>query len=196
MNKNTKTGNNYQLFVQEKLLTPKWYIFQNLPIGRLYNSLPFKELGCLLPKKLAKQVGAPSWFTNEGMFALCFLKPYLSLSDQKLVERLNTDWSLQLFCGRLFQTGQLIKDSNLPSRIRQYMSAHLNIDEFQEVLIENWKGGLENLHCILVDATVYESYIKYPTDCKLLWDCSVWVYEGMYDMCKGLKIKRPRSIVC
>ena len=191
--KNTKLQNNHQLFSDDILLTPNWYVFQQLPIGRLYNSLPLKELASLLPEKAVKGAGAPSWFTNEGMIGLCFLKPYLSLSDQKLVERLNTDWSLQLFCGRLFNTGQMIKDRNLPSRIRQYLSYHLNIDNFQEILIDYWKDYIHEEHCILLDATVYESYIKYPTDSKLLWDCCVWVFEGMFEICKELKIKRPRS---
>lgn len=193
MNKNTKTQNNFQLFDQEKLLTPQWYVFKELLIGKLYKSIPFTELGQLFPKKSISQVGAPAWFSNEGMIAICFLKHYLSLSDRKLIDRINTDWSLQLFCGRLFQTGQLIKDKNLPSKIRQYLSAYIDIETFQEVLLEHWEDYLEDTHCALLDATVYESYIKYPTDCKLLWDCCVYIFEGMHGICKELNVKRPRS---
>ena len=35
------------------------------------------------------------------MFALMFLKAYLNVSDRQLIERFNTDYSLQMFCGKL-----------------------------------------------------------------------------------------------
>ena len=45
-----------------------------------------------------------------------------------------------------------------------------------------------------MDATCYESYIRFPTDVKLLWECCQWVYEKqLYKWCGLLSIKRPRS---
>ncbi len=85
------------------------------------------------------------------------------------------------------------KDRNLPSRIRCYLGYHLSLESFQKILVENWKPYLEDTHCALFDATAYESYIKYPTDEKLLWDCCVWVFESIFVLCKELSIPRPRS---
>jgi transposase, IS5 family len=39
--------------------------------------------------------GAPSWLPAQGYFGLMFLKHYTKLSDEKLLERFNTDWAMQ-----------------------------------------------------------------------------------------------------
>jgi len=45
-----------------------------------------------------------------------------------------------------------------------------------------------------MDASCYESYIRYPTDVKLLWECCSWVFEkALFPICKELNLKRPRS---
>jgi hypothetical protein len=192
MNKNTiKQSEN--LFTNQEDYSHRWLIFQQSKLGQIYNAIPFQQLSELLPSKSTSSVGAPSWFNNAGMFGVMFLKSYLGLSDEKLVERLNTDWELQMFCGRQFSDNQRIKDRNLPSRIRTYIGHWLSLEAFQDTVIENWKPYLEDTHCGLFDATAYESYIKFPTDEKLLWDCSVWVFESVFMLCKELGIKRPRS---
>ena len=38
-------------------------------------------------------VGAPSWLPKQGYFGLMFLMHYLKLSDEKLLERFNTEQS-------------------------------------------------------------------------------------------------------
>ncbi len=192
MNKNT-TIQSERLFFEQEDYSHRWLIFQQSKLGKIYQSIPFKQLSLLLPTKSACSVGAPSWFDNAGMFGVMFLKAYLNLSDEKLVDRLNTDWELQMFCGRQFKDNQRIKDRNLPSRIRCYMGHHLSIEPFQDLLVEHWKPFLNETHCSLFDATAYESYIKFPTDEKLLWDCCVWVFESVYVLCKELRVKRPRS---
>src|SRR5690554_7599564 len=47
----------------------------------------------------------------KGMFALMFLKAYLNVSDRQLIERFNTDYSLQMFCGKLLAEDKQIKRS-------------------------------------------------------------------------------------
>jgi hypothetical protein len=187
-----KEGQN-SLFKDQELLTGKWQIFEQLSIGRLYQSLPLDNLAKLLPVGSGKKVGGPKWLDNKGMLALTFLKFYYQSSDQKLIERLNTDWSLQLFCGRLFKDNQMIKDRNLPSKIRSYLAENLDMEEFQEILINHWAPYMEDQQCAMIDATVYESYIKAPTDIKLLWDCCTWVYESIFSLCKEIGIRKPRS---
>lgn len=38
-----------ELFPQESTFSPKWYIFKNLEIGKVYDSLPLQALGNCLP---------------------------------------------------------------------------------------------------------------------------------------------------
>lgn len=192
MNKNTESFS-ATLFSDSEVLSHRVAIFQQSKLGKLYNSIPFGAISILLPSKSISTAGASAWFDNAGMFGIMFLKSFLGLSDEKLVDRINTDWELQMFCGRQFKDNERIKDRNLPSRIRSFIGANLILDEFQDVVIENWKPYLEDKHCGFADATAYESYIKYPTDVKLLWDCCLWVFESMFVLCKELGIKRPRS---
>lgn len=94
------------------------------------------------------------------------------------MERLNSDWVLQRFCGIRLGIGQSIKDPNIIWRTRKYVAQHLNkigIEKYQSVFIESWKSDLEDTQIGLCDATCYESRIKYPTDVELLWDCVEWL---------------------
>lgn len=180
------------LFSKDAFLSNRYLKFLESNLGKLYQSLPFSDLASLLPKKTAN-VGAPSTFSYEGFFSLMFLKAYLNLSDEKLIDRINTDWALQYFCGIQLSENQEIKDKGMPSRIRIFLAEHLDIEGFQQVLINNWSADMEGLGIMLNDATAFESYIKFPTDVKLLWDCVSWIYRIMHIFCKELKIKRPRS---
>ncbi|MGC4231864.1 MAG: transposase [Niabella sp.] len=42
-----------------------------------------------------------------------FLKHYPELSDVMLIERINTDWSMQYFCGIQLKPKKVIEDTNL-----------------------------------------------------------------------------------
>ena len=110
-----------------------------------------------------------------------------------MIERLNTDWAMQYFCGIQLKECEGIKDSGLVSRVRQFLAEHVGIEDVQRILIKNWKDEMENVHALLSDATAYESYIKFPTDVKLLWDCVYWVYQAIFAISGELRIKRPRS---
>ncbi len=37
--------------------------------------------------------------------------------------------------------------------------------------------GVNNSHVLLMDATCYECYIRFPTDVKLQWESCHWVFE-------------------
>ena len=86
------------LFDPDVALSLHYRIFQDTPLGQLHSSLPLDELAALLPKPKTKR-GAKPWFDNYGKVALQFLKAYTGLSDERLLERINTDWALQMFCG-------------------------------------------------------------------------------------------------
>lgn len=183
---------NPTLFSDTEFRSFRFNQFEETELGQLYASFPFEELSKLLPQR-SSSVGAPSWFKYQGYFGLMILKSYLNLSDAMLINRINTDWALQMFCGIQLKETEQIKDKDIPSRIRTFLGDNLDIESFQRVMIKYWKPYMQDTHCFLNDATAYESYIKYPTDVKLLWDSSVWVFETMFKYCKHLKIRRPRS---
>lgn len=181
------------LFQPEEYINPKWYIFKETPLGKIYQSLPWEELSTCLPEE-NDGPGAPRWFSNRGMLGLMFLKAYLSISDEKLIERFNTDWSLQLFCGKLLGDDEQIRDKAILSRIRTYVAENSDWQQIQKVLLNHWKQDMDNPHVLLMDATCYESYVRYPTDVKLLWECCHWVFDKqLFRWCKLLGKKRPRS---
>jgi hypothetical protein len=182
-----------ELFQPQEFLPVKWYLFKDSRLGKIYDSIPWDQLADCLPEE-SKGPGAPRWFSAHGMFGLMFLKSYLKISDEKLIERFNTDWSLQLFCNKLLKEGQRIRDKAIVSRIRTYIAENTEWQQLQDVLINHWKRDMNNTHVLLMDATCYESYVRFPTDVKLLWESCHWVFEKqLYRWCKILGVKRPRS---
>lgn len=81
-----------------------------------------------------------------------FLKSYFNLSDQKLIERFNTDRGIQLICGKLLQENQVIKDSDIIGRIRTYVADHADWQKGQEVFLNAWKGDIDNTHVLFMPA--------------------------------------------
>ena len=168
--------------------------FYATDLGKLHRSIPFKELASKLPSPAQVQSGRgrKPILKVEGGLALMVLKHYLGLSDELLIERLNTDWSMQYFCG--VQLGaRKIKDKNLVSWWRCYLGRHLDIKQLQPVLISAWKPYLAQTHVTLMDATAYESNIRYPTDVKLIWESVTKVYGILAQKRKLLKVRRSRS---
>ncbi len=169
-------------------------IFYESDLGKLYQSIPFKALAAQipLPKQQRSGRGRKPFLKVEGGIALMVLKHYLGLSDELLIERLNTDWCMQYFCG--VQLGlRKIKDKNLVSEWRMYLGDHLNIAQLQTTLIQHWKPYLEQTHVTLMDATCYESYLRYPTAVKLLWESIVKVYGVVQQKRNGLRLRSSRS---
>jgi hypothetical protein len=121
-----------------------------------------------------------------------FLKAYTGLSDRKLVENLNGNLHYQMFCG-LFLGPEKLVDYKIISRIRTQLSARLNIPACQEILFRSWKPYIDQPNIVLEDATCYESYIRYPTNVKLLWESVEWLYQQMKKTCRYLHIQTPRT---
>lgn len=165
--------------------------FATKPLGELRSALPIKELAALLPKP--KKVGAKGWFDNEGKIALQFLKHQTKHSDEELRCRINTDWAYQMFCGIQLGENEEIKDENLIYRVRKFVAEHFEMDLFQSKLIEHWKPDMDNTQTGLTDATAYESYIAYPTDVKLLWQCVEWLNATIRLLCHRYRINLPRN---
>ena len=168
--------------------------FYHTDLGRLHRSIPFQELASKIPSPLHIQSGRgrKPFLKVEGGIALLVLKHYTGLSDEMLIDRLNTDWCMQYFCGVQLNLRR-IKDKNLVSWWRCYIARHLDVKELQSVVINYWKPYMEPRHVTMMDATVYESNIRYPTDVKLIWESIVKISQTHQQKRKLLKLRRSRS---
>lgn len=163
-------------------------------LGRLYSTIPLQELGAFFKAGHQKcPQGVKAIFTIEGGLGLMFLKHHSGLSDAKLIERVNTDWHYQMFCGLTPKPDYGIKDDDMAGRWRRFFALRMDLAELQGRLASFWKGDLPHPQVSMQDATVYESYIKFPTDTKLLWDCIEWVQGQITRLCHRHRLRMPRS---
>lgn len=177
------------IFSEEDANGWEWYRFKNSRWGKLYDTIPWAALNTCLPEKKSSFGPAP-YFDNKGMFAVMFLKHELGVSDEKLIDHINHNVSLQLFCGMRLGHGKMIRDTGIISRIRSYIGYKANLSEVQSILVGHWKEDIDFQHFLKADATCMESYIRFPTDVKLLWECCQWVYDQqLFSLRKSLKIR-------
>jgi IS5 family transposase len=183
---------NLLLFPHQQLLHEGFLLTD---VGKLYQSIPFEALANQIeaPKRALSGKGCKPWFDVQGAIGLLILKHYLCCSDEMLIERINTDWSLQLFCGIQLHPGERIKDTNLPSAWRGYIGRRLDIDELQKQLVVFWKPYMEQTNIGSQDATCYESRIAHPTDIKLLWKCCHEVHMLLQRQRKLLRLRKSRN---
>jgi len=91
-----------------------------------------------------------------------------------------------MFCGIQLLIHQPIKDRNLMSRVRKYVSQYLDLEKFQHLLMAHWKPVMTNTHVGMSDATVYESQMRYPTDVKLVWECCEYLQQELQKLSERL----------
>lgn len=137
--------------------------FYQTPLGELYQSIPFDSFAEHIPKpkRAISGKGCKPWFGVKGGIALQILKSYYRCSDALLVEQINGNWQMQMFCGILLLPGEQIKDKDIAGRWRSYLGQHLDMDKLQMDCVSHWKPYMEHTHTGFSDATVYESYIEY-----------------------------------
>lgn len=168
-----------------------WKSFLESELGRIYQCIPWSDLSKSLKLK-DKRKGRSCLFSPQGKLALMFLKSYTGLSDRKLYEHLNGSLQYQLFCGIFLGPDKLI-DYKIISRIRTELAGKTNIRVIQDILAKAWAPFMVNTNIVLEDATCYETYMRYPTNVKLLWESVDWLYGQMKITCKYLKIRTPRT---
>lgn len=168
--------------------------FYNTPLGELYQAIPFDSFIKHIPKpkQAISGKGCKPWFDVKGGIALQILKSYYRCSDALLVEQINGNWQMQMFCGILLLHNEQIKDKDIAGRWRSYLGQHLDIDKLQMDCVQHWKPYMEHTHTGFTDATVYESYIEYPTDAKLLWRSCCDVFQIIKTARKSAKIRDTR----
>lgn len=179
------------LFSHQQLLHEK---FLQTDLGKIYLAIPFDRLAATIdsPAHQKKGLGRKPWFDVKGGIALQFLKHYLQLSDELLIQRINTDWSMQLFCGILLNPAERIRDTNLPSWWRTYIGTHLRVEDMQKEFARHWKPFMQDTAVGMQDATCYESRISFPTDVKLIWSCCHEVYLLIQQSRRTLKLRKSR----
>jgi hypothetical protein len=166
--------------------------FLGSKLGNIYQAIPWQELVNSLNIKLSAK-GPDCIFTPQGKLGLMFLKHYACCSDERLIEQLNANVHYQIFCDILLSPGESIDNFKIVSQIRCELAASLDINRSQKALASNWVSYMKDLNQATTDATCYESEVRYPTNQKLLWECSQWNYGQMKVLCKHLKIKLPRT---
>ena len=168
-----------------------WSSFLESELGKIYQTIPWQKLIRSLKLKENRK-GRFSQFSPQGKLALMFLKSYSGLSDRKLYEHLNGSIQYQLFCG-IFLGPDKLRDFKIISKVRTEIANKLNIRKVQDVLAKSWKSYIENPNIVLEDATCYESYMRFPTNVKLIWESVDWMYGQMKRTCKCLRIPTPRT---
>jgi hypothetical protein len=179
------------LFSHEQLLHQR---FLQSDLGQLYVAIPFERLAKHIPSPRfgLSGKGCEPWFDLKGGIALLLLKHYTGLSDEMLIERINTDWCMQMFCGMLLKPHEQIRDKNLPGSWRGYIGRRLDIHSLQKELAHYWKPHLNQTNISGEDATCYESRIEYPTDIKLLWQSCNEIYVMYQQYRKQYKLRTSR----
>ena len=169
--------------------------FKSSELGRIHEQLPLRELAAKLYSHSRRKhpQGNKPVFPPEGEVALMFLKSYLGLSDEGLIQALNGSIHMQMFCGVLIDPARPVKDGKIVSAIRNRLARFADIRELQQILYGKWHPQLRDKDLCMTDATCYESHLRYPTDVKLLWECCHWVHGLLRKSCKDLGERVPRS---
>jgi hypothetical protein len=144
--------------------------FLQTDLGKIHQSIPFYSLaGQFKIQEFRK--GTSTYFSPKGKIALMILKNYVGCSDKRLIEQLNGNIHFQYFCDIVILFDAPLTNFKIVSQIRCELASKLKIRELQEILAQAWKPYMRDLDKMLVDATCYESEVRYPTNQKLLWEC-------------------------
>lgn len=165
--------------------------FLESDLGKIHQAIPWDDLikGFGIKESIK---GPDCYFSPKGKLALMFLKHYASCSDDKVIQQLNGNIDYQFFCD-IHLGLERLTNSKIVSDIRCELSSKLNIEKLEKILYSYWSPYIEEPEKVVVDATCYESELRYPTDQKLLWESVEWMYKQLRQICKVLGIKMPRS---
>jgi len=165
--------------------------FLKSDLGKIYSAIPWNAIVLTLGLKENRK-GPLCQFSPRGKIALMFLKNYSGVSDKKLIEQLNGNIEYQFFCN-IHLGSERIENYKIVSKIRTELSKSLNIENLQQCLYNHWKNHITDSSCMTMDATCYESNIRYPTDVKLLWESIEWSYAELKKHNKRYQLKHFRT---
>lgn len=165
--------------------------FLESDLGKIHSAIPWRSLADNLEIK-EKAAGSKMLFSPKGRIALMFLKHYACCSDRKLIEQLNSNIDYQFFCD-IHLGFHRLTNFKIVSQIRCELSNTLHIDSLEKELFAHWKAYISSKSQVTVDATCYESELRYPTPQKLLWEAVDWLYKQLRKTCRLLGVKMIRS---
>ncbi len=160
-------------------------------LGRIYLAVPWDDMVASFGLKEGKKGPRPI-FSPKGKLALMFLKHWSGDSDRKLIENLNGNLDWQFFCD-IHLGGERLSNFKIVSEIRTELSKKLDIDKVQHAFYGHWSPYMEDRHSLVMDATCYESHLRYPTNVKLLWEAVDWLHGLLGNVCKQVGGSMPRS---
>ncbi len=171
-------------------------LFYNSELGLIYRYTPWSELEGFFKRAFYKRKikqGRPTKFSVRTELAILMLSAYYGYSDRELFIHLVGNWMFQRFA-HLRLSGLEDLDYKIVYRIRQRYGEVLDIEKLQLVLTGNasWNEVLKDVNGVLMDATVVESRISYPTSIKLLQQSIERVYRHVSGIrrCLGLMALR------
>lgn len=165
--------------------------FLQSDLGKIYLSIPWDSMVKTFGLSDSAK-GPKSIFSPKGKIALMFLKHYGCCSDKRLIEQLNGNLEWQFFCDLHLGTAR-IENFKIVSDIRCDLANKLDMKEVEQTLYNHWSAFIDNKQSITVDATCYESHLRYPTTVKLLWECVDWLFDKMKSLCSLLGLRQPRT---
>ena len=169
-----------------------WNSFLKSELGKIHQIIPWNSLIKKFKIKQKKK-GRTSIFSPQGKIAIQILKSYTGLSDKRLLERFNADYQFQFFCDLHISPDYPMSNFKIISEIRTELGNKLDIASVQKSLAAYWQPYIKDPKIIMEDATCYESWMRYPTDVKLLWEANEWVYKQIKLINKQIKGRMPRS---
>ena len=152
-----------------------------LKIGKL---LPWGEIESRYMRQFS-EIGRPS-LDGRLVIGVLFLKHMTGLSDEEIIQSVRENPYMQAFCGLdSFATGPFMDSSSLckiRKRLGKKYFAELERETYR-ILIERkiirGKG-------MLLDATVFPEYVRYPTDTGLLNEAREWAVKRIKELGKAL----------
>lgn len=165
--------------------------FLESDLGKIHQAIPWDLLVTTFELK-EQTSGSKMLFSPKGRIALMFLKHYTCCSDRKLIEQLNGNIDYQFFCDIHLGFSRLT-NFKIVSQIRCELASKLHSDLLEKTLYNHWQSNMESKSQITVDATCYESELRYPTPQKLLWEALDWLYRQLKRNCKILGVKMIRT---
>ena len=165
--------------------------FLESDLGKIHQALPWDSLVATFELK-EQASGSKMLFSPKGRIALMLLKHYACCSDRKLIEQLNSNLDYQFFCD-IHLGFERLTNYKIVSQIRCELASRLDIDFTEASLYNHWKNYINNKGHFTVDATCYESEVRYPTVQKLLWEAVHWLYKQLKTTCSILNIKMMRT---
>lgn len=163
---------------------------KNHPLVILSNAFDWNMFNKFFGEKFHPDTGRPGLSTRL-MVGLHYIKYAYNLSDEALLELFVESPQWQLFCGLEYYTDTPPLDRSSLTRWRQRMGEEkLNLLLKETINVAKRKGMLKRgeLETVVVDTTIMEKAIAFPTDSRLYFKA----LKSLVNLCKksGIKLRQ------